>query len=59
MVHNNLHILFFHKFLFIYDIFTSFDPNNNTKLFIANYELKNSNFYPFYIWKKEVEEVDE
>jgi hypothetical protein len=59
MVHNNLHILFFHKFLFIYGIFTSFDLNNNTQLFIANYELKNFNFYPFYIWKKEVEEVDE
>jgi hypothetical protein len=24
-VHNNLHILFFQSFLFMYDIFTSFD----------------------------------
>jgi hypothetical protein len=29
------------------------------KLFNANYEPKNSNFYPLYIWKKEMEEVDE
>jgi hypothetical protein len=55
-IHNNLHILFFQKFLFTYDIFTSLDPTNNIKLLNANYEFKNSNFYLLYIWRKEMDE---